>query len=91
MIEMYHQRIDCGSELAALAAEHPRLIVYIGFPDHEPSFRPLVLDELRKVGRIVETRDFAALSRVLIVETGAAPPVAEAAKECVGIGVARRW
>ena len=90
MIEMYHQQIDCGSELATLASEHRRLIVYIGFPDHEPSFRPLVVNELRRVGKIVESRDFAALSRVLIVETGAAP-VAEAAKECVGIGVARRW
>jgi hypothetical protein len=91
MIEMYHQRIDCGSDLATLASQHRRLIVYIGFPDHEPSFRPLVVQELRKVGRIVETRDFAPLSRVLIVETGAAAPVAEAAKECVGIGIARRW
>lgn len=92
MIEMYHQRIDCGTDLETLASEHQRLIVYVGFPDHEPEFRSLVVEELRTVGRIVESRDFAALSRVLIVETGSAPPAPTSpAKECVGVGVARRW
>ena len=92
MIEMYHQRIDCGGDLATLASEHQRLIVYVGFPDHEPVFRTLVVNELRKVGRIVESRDFAALSHVFIVETGGAPAVREPPRaECVGVGVARRW
>ena len=92
MIEMYHQRIDCSGDFAALAAEFRRLIVYVGFPDHEPEFRGLVVEELRAVGRIVESRDFAALSRVLIVETGGAPAVqASPREECVGVGTARRW
>ena len=92
MIEMYHQRIDCGGDLATLASEHQRLIVYVGFPDHEPVFRTLVVNELRTVGRIVESRDFAALSRVLIVETGGTPAGPQPPRaECVGVGVARRW
>lgn len=98
MVEIFHQvaHPECGRELATLAAQHRRLIVYIGFPDHRPVFREVVVHELRKVGRLVETRDFAALSTVLVVETGEpelssdiALPAEEAG--CVGVGVARRW
>jgi hypothetical protein len=92
MVEMYHQHIDCGNDLARLAAEHKRLIVYLGFPDYELRFRDFAVDELAKVGRIVESRNFAALSRILVVETGSVPASnVGPRKECVGIGIARRW
>ena len=99
MIEMFHeaQHPQCTAALTALAAQHKRLIVYIGFPDHLLEFRDVVVSELRKVGRIVETRDFAALSKVLVVHPGnpelqgVTPPAGDEEPGCVGVGLARRW
>jgi hypothetical protein len=92
-------RPDCGRELSELAASHRRLLVYVGFPDHGQGFHELVLHELRRIGRVTAFREFAFLSRVAVVETGAPDIDGEVTKAddkpeiegCLRIGIARRW
>lgn len=101
MYELTHDRSvpGCGAALADTLRPHRRALVYVGFPDMPSGYFDLVLHQLSAAGRVVDSAEFAGLSRVAVVEvarTGGGP---EAVQEgapppldgCVGVRRARRW
>ena len=60
---------SCGQRrLASMLQGHRRALVYIGFRDERAGFEDLLLRELDEAGAIVAIRQFADLSRAVVVE-----------------------
>ena len=101
MYELTHDRSvpGCAVALDDTLRPHRRALVYVGFPDMPSGYFDLVLHQLSAVGRVVESAEFAGLSRVAVVEVAmpdvradtsevSAPPPLDG---CVGLRRARRW
>lgn len=100
MYELTHDRSvpGCAAALDDTLRPHRRALVYVGFPDMPSGYFDLVLHQLSAVGRVVDSAEFAGLSRVAVLEVAmpgvrdpghvSAPPPLEG---CVGLRRARRW
>jgi hypothetical protein len=94
---------DCTPRMRTLAGEHRRILVHVGFPDMPEGFYELLLGELTRFGRVVESRQFAHSSRTAVVELDGrvsgrpASPFPSAIggtrplEGCVGLGSPRVW
>lgn len=95
---------QCRTDLREALAGHRRALLYVGFPDSPPDFFDEVLRELERLGTVVDSASFSAISRVAVVDLrpagpdGEGSPPAAAADSgggpdaaCIGLRAARRW
>jgi hypothetical protein len=60
---------DCErDDLRRLLDVHPRVLVFLGFPDRAAGFDDLLMTQLRRVGRVREERRYAVSGLVALVE-----------------------
>jgi hypothetical protein len=96
-------RPGCREAMRALPGRHRRILVYVGFPDLPEDFYERLLGALAPVGRVVESQQFAHLSRTAVVDlhdplpdADASPaqpdaPAARAVDVCVTLNSPSRW
>ena len=103
-VDHAEQGRGCHSdELRNALLTYRRALVYLGFrfDDVPPGFDDLLLQELRKVGRVTESQRFPGVTRALVVEI--VPPRLESPRAttllgspspptgCISVRPARRW
>ncbi len=92
-----------SDELRGALLTYRRALVYLGFrfDDVPPRFDDFLLQELRSIGRVTESRRFPGVTRALVVDL--VPPRQESARAtvlldsptsttgCISVQPARRW
>jgi hypothetical protein len=92
-----------NDELRSALLAYRRALVYLGFrfDDVPPGFDDFLLQELRRIGRVTESRRFPGVTRALVVDI--VPPREEFARAttlldsptpttgCISVRPARRW
>lgn len=92
----------CRDDMRSAFMNHPRILIYWGFPNPE-GFDQKVLSDALQAGALVAHRQFSDLSRVAVIDRRLTPLAAEAAamlprsepthafRGCVSVKATTRW
>jgi len=99
MYVVSHERpaAGCTALLQETLSRHPRVLLYVGFPDMQADFFDVAIAELSRMGPVVETAVFGDIGRVAVIDLrGAAQTAVPGAlstpgRDCLRLVPARRW
>jgi hypothetical protein len=104
MWELTQDRLKAGclADMREALAPHQRALVHVGFPDSPPDFFADVVEQFERIGTLIDSASFSAISRVAVidlhqtkrVEASEPSPAATSGSRdpgCIGLHVARRW